>query len=59
MKLSFLGATYKSQSYRIEMIESDMQGHFRGRKYYLRRPIQSISNENKKLSLRKYRGVYY
>ena len=57
MKLRFLGQAYSASNTSVETIASDCTARFLGRKYHLRRPVQT--SQKTQLGLRKYRGVVY
>ena len=57
MKLRFLGQAYCASNNQVETVASENTACFRGRRYTIRRPVQTI---NSPLGVRKkYRGVAY
>ena len=56
MQLRFLGQIYSTKSIQLATIPSDIPVHFRGQKYFLRRPLTALKP---KFSIRQYRGILY
>ena len=57
MKLHFLGQAYCASNNQVETVASEHTACFRGRRYTIRRPVQTI---NSPLGIsKKYRGVAY
>ena len=57
MKLRFLGQAYCASNNQVETVASEHTARFLGRRYTIRRPVQTI---NSPLGIsQKYRGVPY
>lgn len=58
MKLRFMGQAYSASNNRVETVAGKQTANFKGQKYQVRVPVQSVKSDGNG-GLKKYRGVAY
>ena len=58
MELRFMGQAYTTANRRVATVATEQTASFKGQKYQIRVPVQSIKSQPNR-EARKYRGVTY
>ena len=58
MELRFMGQVYYASNNRVQTIAGKQTANFKGQKYQVRVPVQTVSSADD-AGIKKYRGVAY